>query len=77
MLTKLDRFLNLLMGGAVGVFLGHAGYVCIHHARYPGLYAMQSAPWYLSIELYGIVLCAVLLLCTAAKLLIRHKQNRK
>lgn len=52
-ITRLNRLLNILMGSIGGVFIGHTLFICWHYQRYPGLYAMQSAPWYTAIVVYA------------------------
>ena len=44
--------LNIIIGSFVGVFIGHGLYVLWDLKTRPELYAMQSAPWYLTSELY-------------------------
>lgn len=46
MWKKLDHLANIIMGSVVGVFLGYGGYSVWDYKAHPGLYAMQSAPWY-------------------------------
>jgi len=51
---KLHLILNTLMGSMIGVWLGHGLYVLWDYKTHPGLYAMQSAPWYTSILTYSL-----------------------
>lgn len=76
MLKKLNRLLNTIMGAFVGVFIGHGLYVYWDFKAHPDLYAMQSAPWYTSILLYGAVTAAILLAALVVKLIIRQKAKR-
>ena len=76
MLKKLNRLLNIITGAFVGVFIGHGLYVYWDFKAHPDLYAMQSAPWYTSILLYGAVTAAILLAALVVKLIIRQKAKR-
>lgn len=60
----------------LGVFIGHGIYVLWDFKTHPGLYAMQSVPWYTSILVYGVSTVVVLLICIAIKAVIKHKQKR-
>ena len=73
MSKKLNRILNIVMGSSIGVFIGHGIYVFWEYKTHPSLYAMQSAPWYTSILIYGIFLIVVLLIAIAIKFMIRKK----
>lgn len=73
MLKKLDQILNIIIGSSLGVFIGHGIYVLWHYKTHPGLYAMQSAPWYTSIVVYGIATLVVLAAAVIVKLVLRKK----
>lgn len=73
MLKKLDQILNIIIGSSLGVFIGHGIYVFWDYKTHPGLYAMQSAPWYTGIVVYGIATLVVLAAAVIAKLFIRKK----
>lgn len=73
MLKKINLLLNVITGAFVGVFIGHGIYVFWDFKVHPDLYAMQSAPWYTSILLYGIVTVVILLVAIIIKLIIRQK----
>ena len=77
MLEKLNRFLNLVIGSVIGVFIGHGIYVYWSHQKHPELYAMQSAPWYVGVLLYGMFTIAVLVVVLILKLIIRILIKRK
>lgn len=59
------------MGSVIGVFIGYGAYTVWDYKMHPGLYAMQSAPWYTGIWAYGILAAAVLLLSIVLKLTLR------
>ena len=72
-----NRIMNTIMGAFVGVFIGHGIYVFWDFKAHPDLYAMQSAPWYTSILLYGIVTAVVLVIAIIIKLIIRQKLKQQ
>lgn len=76
MLKKLNYTLNIIMGSVIGVFAGHGIFVIWDYRTHPGLYDMQSAPWYTSILVYGAFTAAVLAVAIMAKLVIRWKSKR-
>lgn len=73
MLKKLNYFLNIIIGSFIGVFIGHGIYVFWDYKTHSDLYAMQSAPWYTSIFVNGIVTFILLAVVVIAKLIIRKK----
>ncbi len=75
-MKQLAQALRIAMGSFVGVFLGSSVYQYIHWKTHPGLYAMQSAPWYAGI-LRGAVFTAVSLAGLGAALLWTRKKLRQ
>lgn len=73
MLKKINSILNIIIGSSIGVFIGHGIYVCRDYKTHPDLYAMQSAPWYTSILVYGIFTIVVLIAGIMIKLIIRRR----
>ncbi|NCE65414.1 hypothetical protein D1159_12705 [Pseudoflavonifractor sp. 524-17] len=73
MWTKVNHVLNTIIGSVVGVFIGHGIYIFWDYKTHPDLYAMQSAPWYTSIFVYGIFTMIVLIAAVFIKLMIRRK----
>lgn len=74
-MKKLSTLLNCMIGAFVGVFIGHGIYVIYDYKTRPELYAMWSAPWYISILEYGGIALIVILLCFWAKVIIKYKQK--
>ena len=74
---KLNTILNTIIGAFVGVFIGHGVYVVWNFKTRPELYAMQSAPWYTSILVYGAFIIVVLLICFVIKAIIKRKHKKK
>ncbi len=77
MLKKVNQLLNTIIGAFVGVFIGHGIYVFRDFKTHPDLYAVQSAPWYTSILLYGSVTAVVLVIAMILKWIIRHKLQQQ
>ncbi len=71
MLKKINHILNIIIESFIGVFIGHGIYVFWDYKTRPGLYAMQSAPWYTSILVYGLFTIVVLIAGIIIKLIIR------
>ena len=62
-----------MIGLFIGVFIGRGIYVFWDYKTHPDLYAMQSAPWYTSFFVNGIVTFILLAVVVIAKLIIRKK----
>ena len=73
MLRKLNCFLNIVIGLFIGIFIGAGIYKFWHFKTYPNLYAMQSAPWYTELLLYGSMVAVVVVVCVILKLIIWKK----
>lgn len=76
MLKRINNFLNIIMGSAVGVFIGHGIYMFWDYKTRPGFYVMGPAPWYTSILVYGIVTVVVLMAAIFIKLILRRKRKQ-
>lgn len=76
-MKKRNGMLNLIMSAFVGAFLGHGLFVVWNDKTHPGLYAMQSAPWYTSILVYGAFTLAVLLVCLVLKAVFKRRGAKK
>ena len=64
-MKKLYNVLKIMVWCFIGVFIGSSIYRYYDYTTHPALYAWQSAPWYLSIGIWGIftaVLVAVILI---------------
>lgn len=73
LLRRFNSLLNVVIYSFIGVFIGHAIYVYWEYRKYPGLYAMQSAPWYTSIIVYGLGAAVVSLISVVLKCIIKKK----
>ena len=77
MLRKINSILNIIIGSCIGVFIGHGIYVYWDYKTHPDLYAMQSAPWYTSILVYGLFTIVVLIAGIIIKLIIRRRLKQQ
>ena len=75
MLKRLNQIANITIGSFIGVFIGYGIYVFWNYKTHPDLYAMQSAPWYTSIFVYGIVMLIFVAVAVIAKLIVRKKMK--
>lgn len=73
MLKRANQILNTMIGAFVGVFIGHGIYIFWDFNSHPDLYAMQSAPWYTGIVLYGVMMVIVVAIAVVIKLIIKKK----
>ena len=76
-MKRLNTVLNTIMGSFFGVFVGHSICVIWNFKRHPELYAMQSAPWYTSILVYGVMTVAILVICAVIKLILKYLMKKK
>ena len=76
-MRKIKKILNAIMSVCLGYYMGHCIFVLWNHHRHPEYYAMQSAPWYTSLWVYGLMLLAVVLVCMIIKMILRHIEKRK
>ena len=72
MRKKVNQILNIIMGSFIGIFIGSGLYKYWHFRKYPGLYAMQSAPWYTSIFINGLF-TLLLTVCMIVKVILIEK----
>lgn len=78
MKNKIRRVVQICMGSSVGVFIGHSLWLWQDVNRYPELYAMDSAPWYVRLIIPGAVTAAVLIVGGIAWWMLgrEKKENR-
>lgn len=70
-MKKIKQILNIIMGTALGVFVGRTAYTCWDYAAHPQLYAAQSAPWYTGVLVQGAATAAVILAVLIVKAILR------
>ncbi len=63
---RLYEILRTLLGSFIGVFIGTSIYKFWDYTDKPELYAMQSAPWYLSIEVQAVFTLVIAVILLAA-----------
>ena len=76
-MKKIYDFLGILIGVCVGVFLGRVIYTFWEYKTFPGLYAMQSAPWYTSILVYGVFTAVSVTVMLLVRWVLRRMMRRK
>ena len=76
-MIKVRKFLNGVMGVCLGYYIGHCIFVLWNHHRHPEVYGMQSAPWYTSIWVNGLMVLVVILICTMIKMILNYIEKKK
>ena len=76
-MKTLHQILKIFLGCSVGVFLGSCIFQYYDFKTHPGLYAMQPTPWYLTLEIQGILTAVVAVGALTAMWMIRKKMNKK
>ena len=76
MKKKINQILNIIIGAFIGMFIGSGLYEYWHFRKYPYLYAMQSAPWYTSILINGLLTLVLLAVCMIVKVILIEKIGR-
>ena len=70
MLKRFNKILNIIMGSSIGVFLGCFIYNFVDYKQNKILYEIQSAPWYLSSMIYGVVTIFIITTVVIIKIFI-------
>ena len=76
MKKKINQILNIIMGSFIGVFIGSGLYKYWDFQKYPDLYVIQSAPWYTSILINGLLTLVLLAVCMMVKVILIEKIGR-
>ena len=76
-MKKINIIINIFIAVFIGVFIGHGVYTVWDFKTHPELYVVQSAPWYTSILIYGVLTIILLLICIVIKVIINHKSKQK
>jgi heme-degrading monooxygenase HmoA len=77
MKDRFNNLLNIIMGSTLGVFIGHAIFRYVYYKKHPKMYAIQSAPWYTSIIIYGVVALSIMLIAFALKMYLLKKMKER
>lgn len=75
MLGRLNTILNYVIGSFIGVFIGHSIYKYFDYTRNPGLYEIQSVPWYTSIQVNGLAVTLIVLIAIIIKFFIKKRMR--
>ena len=75
MLKNINQVLNIVMGSFIGVFLGYSIFRFYDFKTHLESYAVQSAPWYTSILLYGAATIVIVTITLIIKYVIQKKMN--
>lgn len=69
------NFLRLLAFASVGAFIGKTLFQCWDYYKNPGLYAMTSAPWYLSIQVNGLFTAVIAVVLLVIMRLVKRRMK--
>lgn len=72
MLKKIRSFLKAFIFVDIGGFVGKSLFVFYHYKRYPGFYAMQSAPWYTEILATALVTAIIVTITLIAYIVLGY-----
>ena len=73
MWKKVYNFLHISLWAFVGVFIGSSLWRCYEYYAYRDLFAVQSAPWYLSIVVNGLFTAVIVLVLLVLRRLVKRK----
>lgn len=69
----LYHILRIVLWSSIGVFIGSSVFTWYDYKTHPGLYEIQSAPWYLGIQVYGIYTLVTVVIVLLLMWMIRKK----
>ena len=72
---RLNIILNSVIGSFIGVFIAHSIYRYFDYINHPDLYEIQSAPWYTSIQIYGLAIGLIVFIAIIIKFIIKKKMR--
>lgn len=75
MLKRINEIMNIVIGAAIGVFIGCGLYNFLDFKSHLELYAMQSAPWYTQLVPWGGVTIGIIAIAVIIKLICRKKTH--
>lgn len=73
MYKRINKLLNIAMIGSIMIFVLYTIYKYYNYKTNPSFYMVQSAPWYINVELYGFCLLIFLIILLVIKFIIRKK----
>ena len=74
-MNRLYTVLKTAVWCMIGVFLGVTGYTCWDYHALPGLYALQSAPWYTSIQIHAVFTAVVVGVLLAGMCFLKRRMK--
>lgn len=74
-MKKVYNTLKVFLWCWIGAFIGSSLYRYVDFRSHPGLYAMQSAPWYTSIGVGAVFTALVVAVLLVAMWAIRKKRR--
>ncbi len=72
-MKKIYSVLRIMLWSFIGVFIGSSLFKWYDYKTHPDLYVMQSAPWYLSIEISAVFTIIVVILIFTIMRIIRKR----
>jgi hypothetical protein len=75
MLQRWNIILNYVIGSFTGVFIGYSIYKYFDYANHSDLYTIQSAPWYIGIQIRGIATAVIISIAFIPKFLLKKKMK--
>ena len=76
-MEKAHKYLKIFIFVQLGACVGRILAKYYDYVKHPGLYAMQSAPWYLGVLITVCLTAVTVLLTTIAYFVIGHMIKRK
>lgn len=76
-IKKLYNLLKIMLWSCVGVFIGTTIYSCMDYKTHKELYALTSAPWYLSIQINGLVTLIAVVVIGVAMWFLKREIDKK
>ena len=77
MLKHVKQFLQIAIGSTIGVYLGRSLWLWQDYKARPGLYAMNSAPWYLPLVIGALIAAGMLLIEGLALFFVNRRIKKK
>ena len=74
-MKRLYRILNIFLWCLIGVFLGNFIYKIYDYKTYQNLYELQSAPWYLGIQIQGLFTVIIVAIILIAMWIVKRKMK--
>lgn len=74
-MKKLYNSLKIALWCSIGVFVGDCLFQYYDYKSHPELYEVESAPWYLGIEIYGIITVVIVAVILILMRIIKDKNK--